>query len=87
MQKIAIAAAIPAILYFTGIWIVTHFEAKKTGLRGLTKEEMPDRKEVLKKLYLLIPILAIIVLLMTGMSVMLAALIFHCHFNRCECIE
>ena len=72
--EIAMAAAIPAILYFAGIWIVTHFEAKKTGLRGLTKEEMPDKKEVLKNLYLLIPIIAIVVLLMTGMSIMLAAL-------------
>lgn len=72
--EIALAAAIPAVLYFTGVWIVTHFEAKRTGLRGLTKEEMPKRKEVLKKSYLLIPIIAIIILLMTGMSVMLAAL-------------
>ena len=72
--EIAMAAAIPAVLYFAGIWIVTHFEAKKMGLRGLTKEEMPDKKEVIKKLYLLIPIIAMIVLLMTGMSVMLAAL-------------
>jgi TRAP transporter 4TM/12TM fusion protein len=72
--EIAKAAAIPAVLYFAGIWIVTHFEAKKTGLRGLTKEEMPDKKEVMKNLYLLIPIIAIIVLLMTGMSIMLAAL-------------
>ena len=72
--EIALAAAIPAILYFSGVWIVTHLEAKKTGLRGLSKEEMPDRKKVLKKLYLLIPILAIILLLMTGMSITLAAL-------------
>lgn len=72
--EIAKAAVIPAILYFAGIWIVTHFEAKKTGLRGLTKEEIPDKKTIMKKLYLLIPIIAIVVLLMTGMSVMLAAL-------------
>ena len=39
----------------------THFEAKKMGLRGLKKEEMPDSKEVVKKLYLLTPIMAIIV--------------------------
>jgi TRAP transporter 4TM/12TM fusion protein len=71
---IAKAAAIPAVLYFTGIWIMTHFEAKKMGLRGLTKEEMPDRKEVLKKIYLLVPILAIIALLMSGMSVIRSAL-------------
>lgn len=43
--EIALAAAIPAVLYFAGIWIVTHFEAKKTGLRGLTKEEMPDKRK------------------------------------------
>ncbi|MCM3764725.1 TRAP transporter permease [Neobacillus niacini] len=71
---IAKAAAIPAVLYFTGIWIMTHFEAKKMGLRGLKKEEMPDRKEVFKKIYLLVPILAIIFLLMSGMSVIRAAL-------------
>jgi TRAP transporter 4TM/12TM fusion protein len=72
--EIAKAAAIPAMLYFAGIWIVTHFEAKRIGLRGLTKEEIPDKKVIMKKLYLLIPIIAIVVLLMTGMSVMLAAL-------------
>ena len=30
-------------LYFSGIWIMTHFEAKRIGLRGLTKEEMPSK--------------------------------------------
>ncbi len=71
---IAKAAAIPALLYFTGIWIMTHFEAKRLGLKGLTEEEMPNRKEVFKKIYLLIPILLIIVLMLTGMQVMHAAL-------------
>ena len=71
---IAKAAAIPAILYFAGIWIMTHLEAKRTGLKGLSDEEMPDRKEVLKKIYLLIPILVVVVLLFSGMSIMRAAL-------------
>jgi TRAP transporter 4TM/12TM fusion protein len=71
---IAKAAAIPAVLYFTGIWIMTHFEAKRIGLRGLSDEEMPNRVEVLKRLYLLLPIVAIMVLLMSGMSVTRAAL-------------
>jgi TRAP transporter 4TM/12TM fusion protein len=71
---IAKAAAIPAVLYFAGIWIMTHFEAKRLGLRGLTKEEMPSRKEVFGKIYLLIPILAIIVLLMSNITVTHAAL-------------
>ncbi|TCJ04374.1 TRAP transporter permease [Cytobacillus praedii] len=72
--EIAKAAAIPALLYFTGVWIMTHFEAKRLGLRGLKDEEMPNRKEVLKKIYLLLPILAVIILLMSGMSVIRAAL-------------
>ena len=71
---IAKAAAIPAVLYFTGIWIMTHFEAKRLGLRGLTDEEMPDRSQVFKKIYLLIPIVLIIVLMVTGTPVIRAAL-------------
>ncbi|MCZ8539615.1 TRAP transporter permease [Psychrobacillus psychrodurans] len=72
--EIAKAAAIPAVLYFAGIWIMTHFEAKRVGLKGMSKEEMPDRKEVLKKLYLLIPIITIIVLMFIGVPTMQAAL-------------
>ncbi len=71
---IAKAAAIPAILYFSGIWIMTHFEAKRVGLVGLSKEQLPNKKEVFKKIHLLIPILMVIILLMSGMSVMRAAL-------------
>lgn len=71
---IAKAAAIPAVLYFSGIWIMTHFEAKRLGLRGLRDDEMPAKKEVLSKIYLLIPIFAIIILLMSNVTVMRAAL-------------
>ena len=71
---IAKAAAIPALLYFAGIWIMTHFEAKRLGLRGLTDDEMPDRSNVLKKIYLLVPIVLIIVLMMSGVPVIHSAL-------------
>lgn len=71
---IAKAAAIPAFLYFSGIWIMTHFEAKRLGLRGLTKEEMPSKREVFRKIYLLIPIIAIVLLLMSNITVTHAAL-------------
>lgn len=71
---IAKAAAIPAVLYFAGIWIMTHFEAKRLGLRGLTDDEMPDRKEIFKKIYLLIPIALIIVIMMAGVPVIHSAL-------------
>ncbi|MDI7742291.1 TRAP transporter permease [Lysinibacillus fusiformis] len=71
---IAKAAAIPALLYFVGIWIMTHFEAKRLGLQGLKEEEMPDRKAILKKIYLLSPIILIIVIMMSGVPVILSAL-------------
>lgn len=86
--EIAKAATIPALLYFTGVWIMTHFEAKRIGLKGLSPEEMPDRKEVLKKIYLLLPIVAIIVFLLIGVPTMQAALygilltIFVSAFNK-----
>lgn len=86
--EIAKAAAIPALLYFTGVWIMTHFEAKRIGLKGLAPDEMPDRKEVLKKIYLLTPILAIILFLLVGIPTMQAALygilltIFVSAFNK-----
>jgi TRAP transporter 4TM/12TM fusion protein len=73
--QIAKAAAIPALLYFTGVWIMTHFEAKRVGLKGMTEDQIPDRKKTLKKIYLLIPIIGIIVFLLIGIPTMKAALL------------
>src|SRR5690625_3307574 len=73
--EIANAAVIPAILYFTGIWIMTHFEAKKLGLYGLPEEQIPRKKEVLKKIHLLFPILAIVWFLFKGFSIERTALL------------
>src|SRR5699024_10952291 len=72
--EIAKAALIPAILYFAGIWIMTHFEAKRLGLLGLTEEQISPKKEVLKKIYLLLPILAIVYFLFAGFSIERAAI-------------
>lgn len=68
------AALIPAILYFAGIWIMVHLEAKKTGLVGLPEDQIPPKKEVLKKIYLLTPIIAIIVFMDLGTSISRAAI-------------
>ena len=73
--QIAKAAAIPALLYFTGVWIMTHFEAKRVGLKGMTEDQIPDRKKTLKKIYLLLPIFGIIVFLLIGIPTMKAALL------------
>lgn len=72
--EIAKAATIPAILYFTGIWVMTHLEAKKMGLHGLPKEEIPNKITVLKKIYLLLPIVAIVFLLFKNFSIERTAL-------------
>src|SRR5690625_463872 len=71
---IAKAALIPAILYFSGIWIMTHFEAKKQGLVGLSKDQIPKVKVVLRKIHLLLPIIVIVVLLFKGFSIERTAL-------------
>ncbi|WP_278335876.1 TRAP transporter large permease subunit [Petroclostridium xylanilyticum] len=47
--EVAKAAVIPALLYFTGIWIMIHFEAKKLGMRGLSKDELPKIWDVLRE--------------------------------------
>lgn len=60
--QIAIAAILPAVLYFTGIFLMIHFEAKKLGLKGLPKESIPNFfKLVFTKGYLLLPVVALVV--------------------------
>lgn len=74
-SKIIVSAAIPAALYYFGVWMGVHWEAKKLGLRGLSKEELPKMKKVLlERGHLLFPLVAIIYLLVTGFTPMKAAL-------------
>lgn len=69
------AAAIPALLYYFGVWTGVHLEAKRLGLRGLSREELPKFKEiVLERGHLIIPLVAIVYLLVTGFTPMKAAL-------------
>jgi TRAP-type uncharacterized transport system fused permease subunit len=54
---IAVAAILPAVLYFAGIFLMIHFEAKKLGLKGLPKDSIPNFfKLFFRKGYLLVPI-------------------------------
>ena len=64
--QIALKAILPAVLYFTGVFITVHLEAKKLGLRGLSKEELPHLKPLLKKLYLLLPLILLVYLVSTS---------------------
>ena len=65
-SNIAVKAILPAVLYFAGIFIAVHLEAKKEGLRGLSKEELPRLKPLLKKIYLLFPLALLIYLVGTS---------------------
>ena len=65
-SQIALKAILPAVLYFAGIFIAVHLEAKKMGLRGLTKEELPRLKPLLKKIYLLLPLILLVYLVSTS---------------------
>ena len=64
--QIALKAILPAVLYFAGIFVAVHLEAKKLGLRGLTREELPRIRPLLKKVYLLLPLVMLIYLVGTS---------------------
>jgi len=73
--RIALMAAIPSVLYFTGVLIQVHFEAKKLGLKGLNRSELPKLSNVLrKKGYLILPLVGIIYFLIEGSTPTRAAL-------------
>ena len=65
-SQIVVKAILPAVLYFAGIFISVHLEAKKLGLRGLTKDELPRLLPLLKKTYLLLPLIMLIYLVGTS---------------------
>ena len=67
-SDIVVKAILPAILYFAGIFISVHLEAKKLGLRGLSREELPKLRPLLKKVYLLLPLILLIYLVGTSKS-------------------
>ena len=75
-SNIVVRAILPAVLYFAGVFITVHLEAKKEGLRGLTREELPKLLPLLKKVYLLIPLILLVYLVsITQRSIQYAAAI------------
>ena len=70
---IAVLAILPALLYFTGIYIAVHLEAKKLGLHGIPKSELPSARKLLPKCYLLLPLIILVVLVTIGWTMQLSA--------------
>lgn len=63
---VAVKAILPAVLYFAGIYIAVHLEAQKLGLKGIPKEELPKMRLLIKKIYLLAPLIVLVALVSTN---------------------
>ncbi len=73
-QTIILAAIVPAFMHFFGIFCQVHFEAKKLGLKGVPREELPKAWEILKKDWAaLAPLLVLLAVLLSGYTPYLAA--------------
>ncbi|WP_108482782.1 TRAP transporter permease [Oceaniglobus ichthyenteri] len=69
---IAIAAIIPAVLYFVSIYFMVDFEAAKLGMRGMREDELPKFRDMIRRVYLFLPIIILITALFMGYSVIRA---------------
>ena len=68
--QIALKAVLPALLYFTGIFISVHLEAKKLGLKGISRDELPKWKLLARDCYLIIPLILLVWLVSSGSKTM-----------------
>ena len=68
--EVALRAILPAVLYFTGIFVAVHLEAKKLGLKGIDRSELPKLSKLWKKLYLLLPLVVLVYLVTTNTRTM-----------------
>lgn len=73
-KNIIIAAFVPALLYYVAVFVMVHVRALKRGLTGLPREELPSRISVLKRVYLVVPLVGLVVMLLYGYTPMRAAM-------------
>lgn len=73
---VMLAAIVPAFLYYLGLLFAVHFEAKRLGLSGLSKENIPDAMKVLKEQgHLVIPLVVLIAMMFLGYTPLFAAVV------------
>ncbi|MDD6739072.1 MAG: TRAP transporter permease, partial [Coriobacteriaceae bacterium] len=68
--EVAAMAIVPALLYFTGIFCAVHLEAKKLGLKGVPREELPSLGYLAKNCYLVLPLVLLVWLVASGARTM-----------------
>lgn len=90
-SQVALKAILPSVLYFAGIYIAVHLEAKKLGLKGIPKEELPKIIHLIPKIYLLLPLVLLVFMVSTNMytmqfsaSIAIGAAIFVGLFNSAD---
>ncbi len=73
--KVALAAALPAALYYTSVYSMIHFESHRIGAIGLKKSEIPPwKRDALTRGYLFAPVVLLVVMLIMGYTPMMASL-------------
>ena len=72
--EIIVIAIIPALLYFLGVMLSVHFDAKRNGLGGLPASMLPSWKSLAKRADLIIPLVIIVWMMLDGFSPARAAL-------------
>ncbi|QUA54529.1 TRAP transporter permease [Aristaeella lactis] len=69
-SDIIVRAILPACLYFLGVFLSVHLEAKRLGLKGLSREQLPRIRELMKESYLLLPLAILIYLVCSNTKTM-----------------
>ena len=68
--EVAVKAILPAVLYFSGIFIAVHLEAKKLGLKGISRAELPKWGYLARNFYLILPLVLLVWLVSSGAKTM-----------------
>ena len=69
-SNIIVRAILPAVLYFLGIFLAVHLEAKKLGLKGIPQNQLPRIKQLIKESYLLLPLFVLVYLVCSNTRTM-----------------
>ncbi|MDY4953375.1 MAG: TRAP transporter permease [Candidatus Onthomonas sp.] len=74
-KDVVIRAILPAFLYFSGIFLMVHFRAKRLGLKGIAWEELPKVRTLLPRIYLLAPLVVLVWMIISGKTMARSAII------------
>lgn len=74
-SKVALKASVVAILYYFSLFAMVHFKCLRDGIGGESEADLPKFMDVLKKSYLAAPIILLLVMLLSGFSILLSGLI------------